>query len=41
MPKDGAKCASCVNFEPPDACRIVAGKVAPKGRCIAYAPKES
>ncbi|PPQ30653.1 high-potential iron-sulfur protein [Rhodopila globiformis] len=40
-PKDGNKCATCVNFEPPDTCKIVAGKVIPEGWCIAYAPMET
>lgn len=40
-PKDGNKCSACVNFEAPAACKIVSGKIAPEGWCIAYAPKES
>jgi hypothetical protein len=40
-PKDGAKCSGCVNFEAPNACKIVSGVIAPEGWCIAYAPKES
>ncbi len=40
-PKDGQKCSTCVNFEAPAACKIVAGTIAPEGWCIAYAPKES
>ncbi len=39
-PKDGAKCSGCVNFEAPNACKIVAGNIDPNGWCIAYAPKE-
>jgi hypothetical protein len=39
-PKDGSKCSTCVNFEPPAACKIVAGSISPNGWCIAYAPKE-
>jgi hypothetical protein len=39
-PKDGAKCSTCVNFDPPAACKIVAGKISPEGWCIAYAPKD-
>ncbi len=39
-PKDGNKCSTCVNFEPPAACKIVAGTINPNGWCIAYAPKE-
>ncbi len=40
-PKDGQKCSMCVNFEAPNACKIVSGTIAPDGWCIAYAPKES
>ncbi len=38
-PKDGAKCDACVNWEPPNACKIVAGTINPNGWCVAYAPK--
>ncbi len=38
-PKDGAKCSSCVNFEAPSSCKIVAGTISPEGWCVAYAPK--
>ena len=37
-PKDGAKCSTCVNFEAPNACKIVAGTINPEGWCVAYAP---
>lgn len=40
-PKDGQKCSLCVNFEPPDACKIVEGKISPDGWCGAFAPKQS
>jgi hypothetical protein len=39
-PKDGNKCSTCVNFEAPAACKIVAGSISPNGWCIAYGPKE-
>ena len=41
MPKDGNKCDMCVNWEAPNACKIVAGTIDPNGWCIAYAPKQS
>ena len=41
MPKDGAKCSGCVNWVPPNACKIVNGTINPNGWCVAYAPKES
>lgn len=40
-PKDGNECDKCVNWAPPNACKIVAGNINPKGWCVAYAPKES
>lgn len=39
-PKDGNKCNTCVNFDAPASCKIVAGSISPNGWCIAYAPKE-
>ncbi|WP_428541775.1 high-potential iron-sulfur protein [Rhodopila sp.] len=39
-PKDGNKCSTCVNFQPPNACKIVAGTINPNGWCIAFAPKQ-
>ena len=41
MPKDGAKCSTCVNWVAPNACKIVAGTINPNGWCVAYAPKDS
>jgi hypothetical protein len=40
-PKDGLRCDKCVNWEAPNACKIVSGTIAPEGWCIAFAPKES
>ena len=37
-PKDGAKCSACVNFEKPNGCKIVEGKISPEGWCVAFAP---
>ena len=39
-PKDGQECDKCVNWVDPNACKIVAGKINPKGYCVAFAPKE-
>ena len=39
-PKDKAECDGCVNWVAPNACKIVAGTINPKGWCVAYAPKE-
>jgi hypothetical protein len=30
-----------VNWEPPNACKIVSGTIDPNGWCIAYAPKNA
>ncbi len=40
MPKDGAKCSLCAQWQPPNACAIVAGVISPNGWCVAYAAKE-
>ena len=39
-PKDGQECDKCAQWVDPNACKIVAGKINPKGYCVAYAPKE-
>jgi hypothetical protein len=38
-PKNGQMCSICVNFQPPSACKIVAGTIVPNGWCIAFGPK--
>lgn len=38
--KNGQECDACVNWVAPDGCKIVEGKIAPKGWCVAFAPKE-
>jgi recombinational DNA repair protein RecR len=40
IPKDHNKCSTCVNFEAPDQCKIVSGKVQPDGWCVAFAPMD-
>jgi len=40
-PKGDQKCSICVNFEPPNACKIVEGTINPNGWCIAFGPKSS
>jgi High potential iron-sulfur protein len=39
QPKNGQMCSTCANFEPPNACKIVAGTINPNGWCLVYAPK--
>jgi hypothetical protein len=41
QPKDGNECDKCVNWQPPNACKIVAGTISPRGWCVAFAPKQS
>lgn len=38
-PKGSQKCATCTNFQPPDSCKVVQGKVSPNGWCQMYAKK--
>ncbi len=38
-PKDGHQCDGCLQFEPPNACKVVEGKISPTGWCAAFAPK--
>jgi hypothetical protein len=38
-PKNGQSCNKCVNFEPPNACKLVAGTISPAGWCQLFAPK--
>jgi hypothetical protein len=38
-PKNGQACAKCVQFEPPNGCKIVAGTVSPAGWCALFSPK--
>ena len=40
MPKDGAMCGKCAQFQAPAACAIVASPINPNGWCVAFAPKE-
>jgi hypothetical protein len=36
----GQICAGCSLFIKPDKCKVVTGKISPKGWCIAWAPKK-
>ena len=38
-PKGTQECDQCMHFVPPDACKVVAGKISPTGWCAAFAPK--
>jgi hypothetical protein len=38
-PKKGQDCEKCLQFTPPDGCKLVGGKINPKGWCLLFAPK--
>jgi hypothetical protein len=38
-PKGDQQCDKCLQWVPPDACKVVEGKINPKGWCALYAPK--
>jgi hypothetical protein len=38
-PKNGQKCSTCVQFEPPASCKIVVDPISPDGWCQLYAAK--
>jgi hypothetical protein len=40
-PRNNQMCSLCVNFQPPNACKVVAGTINPNGWCIAFAPKST
>jgi hypothetical protein len=38
-PKADQECDRCLHFIAPDGCKMVAGKISPKGWCSLFAPK--
>jgi len=38
-PKGTQECDNCLHFVPPDQCKMVSGKINPKGWCALYAAK--
>jgi hypothetical protein len=38
-PKGPQECDNCLHFVPPASCKMVDGKINPKGWCQLYAPK--
>ena len=38
-PKGKQECSNCLHFIAPDQCKLVAGKINPKGWCMLYAQK--
>lgn len=39
VPKGKQECDGCLHFLPPNSCKLVAGKINPKGWCLLFAPK--
>lgn len=40
-PKNNQMCSNCVQWAPPNACKIVSGTIAANGWCALFAPKAS
>jgi len=40
-PKGDQQCDNCIFFQPPNACKTVAGDIAPQGWCKIWAKKPS
>ena len=38
-PKGKQECSNCLQFTAPDGCKVVSGKINPKGWCLLYAAK--
>ena len=38
-PKGNQECDKCLHFVAPDSCKVVEGKINPKGWCVLFAPK--
>ncbi|HEY1475483.1 MAG TPA: high-potential iron-sulfur protein [Pseudolabrys sp.] len=39
QPNGGQRCGNCRQFQPPAACKVVAGKISANGWCRIYAAK--
>jgi high potential iron-sulfur protein len=37
--KNGQKCSGCRLFKPPNACKVVTGRISPNGWCIAWSKR--
>jgi hypothetical protein len=38
-PKGDQECDKCLQWAPPNWCKVVEGKISPKGWCLLYVPK--
>ena len=41
FPKDSQRCEICLQYVPPDKCKIVQGPIVPQGWCQFFAGKEN
>jgi hypothetical protein len=41
QPRGQQRCEICLNFQPPNECRFVAGQISPKGWCQFFAAREN
>ena len=39
QPNGGQRCATCLQFQPPSSCKVVAGRISANGWCSIYAAK--
>ncbi|MGA8614431.1 MAG: high-potential iron-sulfur protein [Xanthobacteraceae bacterium] len=39
QPKDGQQCDGCLQFQAPNACKLVDGNISPTGWCLLFAAK--
>jgi hypothetical protein len=40
-PDGNKRCDKCVQFQPPDACKVVDGPISPQGSCRLFVPSPS
>jgi hypothetical protein len=38
QPEGDKRCDKCVQFQPPDACKLVEGTISPQGSCRIFVP---
>ena len=38
-PKNNQMCSACMQFQAPNACKLVEGNISPNGWCILFTPK--
>jgi hypothetical protein len=40
-PDGDERCDNCIQFQPPDACKVVEGSISPQGFCRIFVPKRT